>query len=515
MTAPTASAADRGSALETRDGDGSGFAAGADPRVEPSPPLPPGRLYLDGAWCEGVGGRSRDVVNPATAKVVTVVAEADASDVDTAVTVARRAFDDGRWSHLAPRARARVLSRMAGLVRAHTAELALLETIDTGKPRLLSEYVDVASVAELFEYYAALAWSLDGATRSTGAPLFAYTVLEPVGVVAAISPFNFPLVLSASKIAPALAAGNTVIHKPSEDTPLTALRIAELFTEAGGPPGVLNVVTGPGEVGARLVRHPGVDLVAFTGSTAVGRQVAAAAAETLKRVTVELGGKSAQVVFADADVEATVASAVQGFVFNTGQFCAAGSRLLVERARYGEVLERIVAAADAVPVGDPLLPTTAVGPLSGPRHLAAVESALVRGLAEHGRVLVGGARLASHPGYFFAPTVVTDLPQDSTLIQEEIFGPVLTVQAFDGEEEAIALANGTRYGLAAGLYTRDLGRAHRVARRLRAGTVWVNTWGVLDCTMPFGGVRQSGYGRENGPEGLQGYTSAKSVLMAV
>lgn len=401
-------------------------------------------------------------------------------------------------------------------MRENAEELAMLETIDTGKPLTLSKTIDLATAIETFEYYAALCWSIDGATRRTRAPFHAYTLREPLGVVAAISPFNFPLVLAAIKIAPALAAGNTIVHKPAEETPLTALRLAELLEQAGIPAGVFNVVTGGGRVGEQLVTHPGVDKVAFTGSTAIGRRVAALAAETLKPCTVELGGKSANLVFADADLPSAIEASVRAFVFNTGQFCAAGTRLLVERSVYEEVVAGVVAGAGAVPVGDPLVATTVVGPMTGQRHLDKALGYVQAATREQGaRLLVGGHRIPDLTGYYLAPAVLADVDPRAAAVQEEIFGPVLTVLPFETEQEAIALANGTQYGLAAGLHTTDVKRAHRVAAALNAGTVWVNTWGILDVALPFGGCKQSGYGREQGPEGLAEYTRVKSVLVSL
>ena len=475
----------------------------------------PGQLFIDGAWRDSETGGRRDVVDPATGGVVATVAAAGPQDVRAAVEAARRAFDSGDWAGRTGRARARVLSRAAELIGAHADELARLESIDTGKPITFSRMIDVTTAQELFEYYAALAWSIDGATRQTAAPLFAYTLREPLGVVAAISPYNYPLLLSASKIAPALAAGNVVIHKPAPDTPLTALRIAELLAAAGVPAGVFTVLTGDGAVGAQLVGHRDVDKIAFTGSTAVGRQVAARAADTLKQVTVELGGKSANIVFADADLAAAVDASVRAFVFNTGQFCAAGTRLLVERSVYDVVVAGVTAGAGSVPVGDPMLPQTVVGPMTSQRHLDNVHRRVMAAVEQGARVLVGGAPGPEGAGFFYPPTVLVGVDQRSATVQEEIFGPVLTVQPFDTEDEAVALANDTAYGLAAGLHTTDVTRAHRVAARLQAGIIWVNTWGIFDVTVPFGGYKQSGYGREDGPEGLSEYTRTKSVLISM
>jgi acyl-CoA reductase-like NAD-dependent aldehyde dehydrogenase len=334
-------------------------------------------------------------------------------------------------------------------------------------------------------------------------------------VVAAITPFNFPLILSSTKIAPALAAGNAVVHKPAEETPLSALRMAEILHEAGVPDGVLNVVTGGAATGEALVRDPRVDKVAFTGSTAVGRQVAKLAAETLKRVTVELGGKSANLVFADADLDAAIQTAIQAFVFNTGQFCMAGSRLLVERPVYAQVVEALTAACPHVPVGDPFSPETVIGPMAGPKHLEKVRAFLDSAAREGVQIAGDGGSSAPQRGLYVTPVVLAGVAQDSPYVQQEIFGPVLTVQPFETEAEAIALANGTAYGLAAGVQTRDLSRAHRVAAVLQAGIVWVNGWAKLDVAMPFGGYKQSGYGRENGPEGLAEYLHTKSIVVSI
>jgi acyl-CoA reductase-like NAD-dependent aldehyde dehydrogenase len=478
--------------------------------------LPPGRLYIGGQWRDSTGSERRDVVDPSTGEVVTTVPEGTVADVDLAVQAARRAFDSGPWRTMSPRDRGAVLQRAAQLITEHGEELARLESLDTGKPITFARAIDTATTAEHFSYFAGLAGAIEGATRGVRGNALAYTRREPLGVVAAITPFNFPMILSTSKIAPALAAGNTVVHKPAEDTPLTALRIAELLTEAGLPDGVLNVVTGSGAVaGDALSRHPGVDRIAFTGSTKVGSMIAATAAAQVTPVTMELGGKSANIVFDDADLDEAVQAAVSGFVFNTGQFCMGGTRLLVQRGVYDQVLAGVVAGATHVPVGDPLDEGTVVGPMAGERHLQNVERflALVDGEGT-GRIVAGGARI-DREGFYMQPTVVADVPNDSRLVQDEIFGPVLTVQVFDTEEEAIALANSTPYGLAAGLHTTDLSRAHRVAAALEAGLIWVNTYGILDVALPFGGYKSSGYGRENGPEALDEYLQTKSVYVAL
>jgi acyl-CoA reductase-like NAD-dependent aldehyde dehydrogenase len=485
----------------------------ATPGQRPHITLPPGQLSIDGSWVDARSGETREVFDPSTGSLVGTVAEAHVEDVDAAIQAARSAFDDGPWSALSGRDRGRILLQAAALLRERAEDFALLESLDTGKPLTLSRMIDVATAADFLEYYGTLAFGIEGSVRHTGAPMHAYTRREALGVVAAITPFNFPLVLSLSKIAPALAAGNTIIHKPAEDTPLTALAISGLLSDAGLPDGVLNVVTGGGAAGSALVVDQRVDKIAFTGSTLVGRSIAAAAASTLKHVTVELGGKSANIVFADADIDAAVQAAISGFVFNTGLFCMAGSRLLVERPIYEDVVSAIGGAVGYVPLGDPFDASTVIGPMTGPRHLEKVQSYLRQARSAGVRVLESPLGPTPAGGWYQAPTVLADVAQDSPFVQEEIFGPVLTVQSFDSEQDAVAMANGTGYGLAAGLQTTDLSRAHRVAASLKAGLVWVNGWGVLDVQMPIGGYKQSGYGRECGPEGLEEYLQTKSVLI--
>jgi acyl-CoA reductase-like NAD-dependent aldehyde dehydrogenase len=477
------------------------------------PAVRPGRLFVDGAWREAASGARTDVLDSSTGQVVTTVAEGDAADIDAAVQAARRAF--AGWSATPARERARILNRVAAGILARADELAAVESLDVGKPITLSRAVDVNTAAETYEYYAALAQTLEGSARSVPLPAHAYTRRDPLGVVGAITPFNFPLILSNAKFAPALAAGNTIVHKPADDTPLSALLMAEILAEAGVPDGVFNVVTGRGPVaGEALLRHPGVDKIAFTGSTEVGRHAARVAGEGLKPITLELGGNAAHLLFADADVEKAIGAVIKGFVFNTGQFCMAGPRLLVERPLYETVVEILGNAVGGVPVGDPFDPATVIGPMAAEKHLAKVDEYVELARAEGARIVTGGHRL-DREGYFYAPTVIAGLDNDSRVVQEEIFGPVLTVQPFDTEDEAVALANSTVYGLAAGLQTRDVARAHRVAGRLDAGIVWVNDWAMLDPSMPFGGVAQSGYGRENGPEALDSYTRVKSVLISL
>jgi len=474
------------------------------------------QLFIDGSWRDAIAGRRADILDPSTGRVIATVADADGADVHAAVTAARVAFDHGPWASASARERGRILHRVAELIRENAEELAQLESLDVGKPISLCLPVDVLTAADTYEYYAGLAQTLDGSTRNTALNAFAYTRREPLGVVGAITPFNFPLILSTSKIAPALAAGNTVVHKPADETPLSALFMAELFQRAGLPDGVLNVVTGSGVIaGDALLRHPGVAKVAFTGSTAVGRHAAAVAGAELKPVTMELGGNAAHIVFEDADVEKAIGAAIKGFVFNTGQFCMAGPRLLVARPLYDTFVNILAEAVPGVPVGDPRDPRTVVGPMAGERHVAKVERFVAQARADGGRIVCGGARLDLDGGCYFQPTVIADLPADSSVIVDEIFGPVLTVQPFDTEDEAVALANATLYGLAAGIQTRDLARAHRVAARLQAGIVWVNDWAMLDPAVPFGGVKASGHGREYGPEALDSYTKVKSVVISL
>ncbi|WP_405513814.1 aldehyde dehydrogenase family protein [Streptomyces canus] len=478
--------------------------------------IEPGRLFVGGQWREAADGARTEVVDPSRGAVVTTVAEAGAADVDAAVRSAREAFDGGAWSGLSGRERGRILHRVAELIRENADELAQLESLDVGKPISLCHAVDVTNAANDYEHFAALAHSLDGSVRNTPMNALAYTKREPLGVVAAITPFNFPLILAGSKIGPALAAGNTIVHKPADETPLSALYMAGLLQRAGVPDGVVNVVTGAGPVaGEALLRHRGVDKVAFTGSTAIGRHVAATAGEALKPVTMELGGNAANIVFEDADLEKAVGAIIKAFVFNTGQFCMGGPRLLVARSVHSTLLGILADAVPGVPVGDPRDPGTVVGPMAGEKHLKKVEEYVDLARKEGGRIVCGGERLDLDGGFYYKPTVIADLSNDSRVVQEEIFGPVLTVQPFDTEDEAVALANSTPYGLASGVQTTNLARAHRVADRLQAGIVWVNDWAMLDPAVPFGGVKDSGYGREYGPEALDAYTRVKSVVVSL
>jgi acyl-CoA reductase-like NAD-dependent aldehyde dehydrogenase len=480
--------------------------------TKPDVALPPGKLFIGGEFCESLSGRTFPTVNPATEEVITEVALADEADVDRAVQTARRAFEEGPWPRMTPYERSRLLWRIGDLVWAHREELAYIESLDSGKPIRDARNVDVPMVAELFHYYAGWVTKIHGETVPTKWPALCYTLREPLGVCAAITPWNFPLLLAVWKIAPALACGNTVVHKPSETTPLSILKLAEIFQEADAPPGIFNVVTGPGAVtGAALVRHPGVDKVAFTGSTETGKWIMREAAATLKRVTLELGGKSPNIVLADADLEAAVRGAYIGIFYNQGEVCAAGSRLIVDAAIHDALLERLVERTKKLQPGDPLDPNTRMGPLANKAQLEKVESYVRKALEEGDRLVIGGRRPPVERGYFFEPTIFDGVDPAHTIAQEEIFGPVLAVIPCRDEDEMIRVANQTVYGLAAAVWTRDVKKAHRVARALKAGTVWVNTYNLYDVTMPFGGYKHSGFGRELGMHALEMYTQVKSV----
>ncbi len=474
--------------------------------------LPPGKLFINGEFVDSQSGRTFLTINPATETPIMEVALADAADVDRAVRAAQQAFTDGPWARMSPYDRSRLLWKIGDLVWAHRVELAYLESIDAGKPIRDNRNVDIPMVAELFHYYAGWVTKIHGETVPTKWPAFCYTLREPIGVCAAITPWNFPLLLAVWKIAPALACGNTVVLKPSESTPLSVLKLAEIFQEADAPPGIFNVVTGPGaETGRALVTHPGVAKIAFTGSTETGKWIMRAAADTLKQVTLELGGKSPNIVLADADLDAAVRGAYIGIFYNQGEVCAAGSRLIVDARVHDTLLEKLKQRAEKLRPGDPLDPKTRMGPLANRAQLEKVEHYVARALEEGDRLVIGGRRPDLPRGYYYLPTIFDTVSPDHTIAREEIFGPVLAVIPVRDEEEALRVANDTIYGLAAAVWTRDIKKAHRFARSIRAGTVWVNAYNLYDPAMPFGGYQHSGFGRELGKHALEMYTQVKSV----
>ena len=475
-------------------------------------PLEQHRLLIDGRHVAAAAGRSFETIDPATEQPIAAVAEADAADVDAAVASARRALA-GPWGHMRAADRGRVLHRLANLIELHADELAALESRDAGKPISAVLRQDLPAAIDTLRYYAGWADKINGQVIPARPDALTYTVREPVGVVGAIVPWNFPLMIGMWKVAPALACGCAVVLKPAEITPLSALRVGDLALEAGLPPGVLNVVPGFGKsAGRALVDHPDIDKVTFTGSPAVGREVLAGAAGNLKRVTLELGGKSANVIFADADLDAAVKAASAGIFFNTGQVCSAGSRILVQAEIYDEVVERLTARAKSIRVGSPAERSTAMGPIVSQAQMARVLDYIAIGVREGASLVTGGRRLDG-PGYFVGPTVFANVDHDMRISQEEIFGPVVSVVRFEDEDDAITKANGTRYSLAAGVWSRDIGRVHRFATRVKAGTVWINTYGYTDIRLPWGGARDSGYGREHGDAAIENFTEPKAVWM--
>jgi phenylacetaldehyde dehydrogenase len=477
----------------------------------------PLQLLINGHWTDAATGETFVTPNPATGEPLATIASGGAEDVDRAVKAARAAFEQGPWSRMTPSERGRIVWRIGDLILEHAEELAQLETLDVGKTLVMARAADIPLAADQFHYMAGLATKIEGNTidisvpYAPGAQFLAYTRREPIGVVGQILPWNFPLILAAWKLGPALATGNCVVLKPAEQASLPVLRLAQLLTEAGVPDGVVNVVTGFGETaGAALAAHPDVDKIAFTGSTEVGKLIVQAAADNLKKVTLELGGKSPNVIFADADIEAAVGGAANAILFNHGQCCVAGSRLYVEQKRFDDVVDGVAQIAKSVKVGDGLLPDTQMGPLVSAEQLERVTGYLESGRSEGAEVVTGGGRIGDR-GYFVEPTVITHTRPEMKIVREEIFGPVVIVQPFQDLDEVAALANDTTYGLAAGVWSRDGAKAHAMAKRLRAGTVWVNCYNIFDAALPFGGFKQSGWGRENGREVIAEYTEVKSV----
>jgi acyl-CoA reductase-like NAD-dependent aldehyde dehydrogenase len=473
---------------------------------------PAKKLLIGGDWLPAQSGRTFAAVNPATEEVIAHAAEGAREDVDAAVSAARRAFENPNWSGIDPHARGLYLLKIADLVERHAEELAHLETLNNGTPISFTRGA-VADVARIFRYYAGWPTKLYGETNPSSAGVFNFTLREPVGVCGQIIPWNGPLSMAAWKIAPALACGNTTILKPAEQTPLTAIRLGELILEAGLPPGVVNIVTGFGEAaGAAIAAHPGIDKVAFTGSTEVGKAILRASSGNLKRVTLELGGKSPNVIFADADIEKALNASVGAFCFLSGQVCVAGTRVFVQQSIYDRFVEELTKRAAAFPVGDPLEAATMMGPLVSREQFDRVTGYFEIGLKDGAELRTGGKRRGDK-GYFVEPTVFGAVRNGMRIAQEEIFGPVASVIPFKDEDDAVLQANDTQYGLAAAVWTRDVSRAHRVGRALKAGTVWVNTYMQVDPISPFGGYKQSGIGRELGVHSLDAYTQMKSIYV--
>ncbi len=479
----------------------------------------PKRHLINGEWVASTSGETFDVLNPADASVLTSVAKGEAGDIDHAVQAARRAFETGTWRRMSVHERGRRIWQLADLIEQHLEELAQLESLDNGKPLTVARAADLPLVIEHFRYYAGWADKIEGATIPVSPPYapdqryLNYTLREPIGVVGQIIPWNFPLLMAAWKLGAALATGCCVVLKPAEQTPLSALRLGELINEADFPRGVVNIVTGYGDAGAALARHPRVDKVAFTGSTEVGHEIVKSSADNLKRVTLELGGKSPNIIFRDADLAAAAQGAASAIFFNHGQCCCAGSRLFVEEKAYGEVVERIADEARKIKLGPGMSSDSDMGPLVSDEQLQRVCGYIESGKRDGAKAIAGGGKPGGElsKGYFVEPTVFDRVERDMAIVREEIFGPVVTAIPFRDFDEVAAKANDTDYGLAAGIWTKDIGKAHRLAEAIDAGTVWINCYNMFDAASPFGGYKQSGYGREMGHYALDNYTQVKSV----
>ena len=478
------------------------------------------KLLIDGKWVDAASGKTFEVYDPATGDVIAHVAEGDREDVDRAVKAARRAFESGPWSRMTPSQRGRIVWKIGDLLLQHLDEFAELESLDNGKRVGVARAADVPLAADLFHYMAGWATKIEGSSIPLSVPYtpgqsyHAYTRREPIGVVGQIIPWNFPLLMAAWKLGPALAVGCTVVLKPAEETPLSALRLGRLLEEAGLPPGVVNIVTGFGETaGAALAAHPDVNKIAFTGSTEVGKLIVKAAAGDLKKLSLELGGKSPNIVLNDSDVDAAIPGVASAIFFNHGQCCCAGSRLLIQDKIFDKVVEGVAEEARKIKLGPGLDPSTQMGPLVSTTQLTRVTGFLESGFQEGARAVTGGKR-GGGKGYFVEPTVLVDTRPDMKVYKEEIFGPVVTAMPFKTlDDELIARANDTVYGLAAGIWTKDIGKAHALAARLHAGTVWINCYNIFDAALPFGGYKQSGWGREMGHEVLENYTETKAVCL--
>jgi len=475
------------------------------------------KILIDGKWVDSASGKMFPTFNPATGEVLSEVAEGDREDIDRAVKAARAAFETGPWSKMTPSERGRAIWRLGDLIETHLEDLAQIESLDNGKPLKVARAADVPLAAELFRYMAGWATKIEGNTiplsvpYTPGAKYLAYTLREPIGVVGQIIPWNFPLLMAAWKLGPALATGCTIVLKPAEQTPLTALRLGELIAEAGIPDGVVNIVPGFGETaGAALAAHPDVDKVAFTGSTEVGKLILQAAAGNLKKVSLELGGKSPNVVFADADLESAIPGAASAIFFNHGQCCCAGSRLYIEEKAFDRVVDGVAQRAEKLHVGPGFENASDMGPLVSEEQLHRVCGFLESGLSEGAKAVTGGSRQGDK-GYFVKPTVLVNTHEKMKVVQEEIFGPVVTAIPFRDLEEIVPRANDSIYGLAAGVWSRDIKKAHTLASKLKAGTVWINCYNIFDAALPFGGYKQSGWGREMGHEALENYTETKAV----